>query len=262
MQKKLPVWRVVRETYNYLGDHGGKMLAAAPQLAAILFVGTCVSLHLSYLAQVQHSLLLESAGWLVGMVGPVLSAVAWHRYILLNETPRGGLTVGRPERMYFMVAAGSGALMFTVSLISAVTLALAKGPDGVHILILLPVAVLQWVPLYFLGHVFLALPQAALTGKVDLRGIHALTRGNKWRFLAVALLPAMPLLVVLELFRAFVLQMPHQASFAYYLYSSTLMLISSLVVVTTMSVTYRTLVLTPDEDAPAAPADETVSVQG
>jgi len=260
LQQKLPVRRVIRETFDYLGNNGGRMLSAAPQLAAILFAGTCLGMYLNQMAVTQHSTLLEAAGWLVGTAAPVLAAVAWHRRILLDESPPAGLAAGKPERMYFMVAATSSALLFVLTMAIVVLSALMAGPEGVSPLGMVLLLVLAAVPGYFVGHFFLALPQAALTGTVDVRRIAALTRGNKWRFLAVALLP-LPILLLLELVRVFLLQMPRAPSAGFYVYSAVAMLLVTLVSVTTMSVSYRIMALAPPEGAPDPQAGKTVQAE-
>lgn len=236
------------------------MLAAAPHLAAILFAGTCLGMYLNQMAVAQHSRLLEAIGWLVSTAAPVLAAVAWHRRILLDEPPRAGITTGRPERMYFMVAATSSALLLAVTMVGLVVAALTAGPEGLSALGMVLLLTCALVPVYFVGHFFLALPQAALTGNVDLRRIAALTRGNKWRFLAVAMLP-LPILLLLELVRVFLLQMPRTPSAGFYVYSAVAMLLVTLVSVTTMSVSYRILALSPTEGAPDPQARETVQAE-
>lgn len=261
MQQKLPVRRVIRETFDYLGDHGGRLLSTAPQLVAILLAGTCLGMYLDQMAIAQRSVLLQAAGWLVSTAAPVLAAVAWHRRILLDEPARPGIIAGKPERMYFIVAAISSAAWFAVSLAGVVIGMLMGGPEGVPALGKLLFFMIGLAPFYFVGHVFLALPQAALTGAVDVRRIAALTRGNKWRFLFVAMLPA-PIWLLLELVRVFLLQMPRTPSAGYYVYWAVAMLATSLITVTSMSVSYRNLAL-PSAGRPSdAQASETAVAEG
>lgn len=232
------------------------MLATAPQLAAILFAGTCLGMYLDQLAIEQQSMLLQATGWLVSTAAPVLAAVTWHRRILLDEPARPGIATGRPERMYFVVAAASSALLFVLTLASVVIASLTAGPEGVPALGKVLLLILALVPAYFVGHVFLALPHAALTGTLDMRRMSALTRGNKWRFLAVAILPV-PILLLLELVRVFLLEMPRTPSAGFYTYSAVAMLLTTLVSVTTMSVSYRILALLPADDTQATLAPHT-----
>lgn len=96
---------------------------------------------------------------------------------------------------------------------------------------------------------------------MDVRRNAALTRGNQWRFLAVAMLP-LPLLLLLELVRVFLLQMPRMPRAGLYHYSSVAMLLATLVSVTTMSVSYRILALSPTDSAPGALARETAAAEG
>ncbi|WP_313696880.1 hypothetical protein [Achromobacter sp.] len=261
MQQKLPVWRVIRETFDYLGDHGGRTLAMAPQLVAILIVGVCLGVYLDQMAVARQSMLLQLAGWLVTTACPVMLAVAWHRRILLNEYARGGIATGKPERMYFIVAVILSASFFVLSIARVVIAVLMSGPEGVSPLGIALQLFLVLLPAYFVGHFFLALPQAALTGRVDVRRITALTRGNKWRFLAVSLLPV-PILLLMEAVRGYLLRMPLEPGLGSYLYGALMMLVTTIISVTTMSVCYRILALPASDDAPEAQARETAVAEG
>ncbi len=261
VQQKLPLLRVIRQTFDTLGDHGGQMLAQAPQLLALMFAGTCLSMYLSHLALVEHSMLLDAAGWLVVVAAPVLAAVGWHRRILLNETPRAGFAAGKPERMYFLLAVATSVGLFVLATLQLFVYVLTTGPEGTSSLGKLLALGLWLVPLYFIGHLFLALPEAALTGKVNLRRIHAMTRGNKLRFVVVGLLP-IPILLLLELVRIYLLQMPRTLSPGFYVYNAISMLVGSLITVTSMSVCYRVLVLQSEVQARDAAPGTAVSNEG
>lgn len=261
LQQKLPVWRVIRQTFDYLGDHGWRMLATAPQLAAVLFAGSFLGMSLNQIAVAQRSILLEAAGWLTATAAPVLAAVAWHRLILLDEPARAGLTAGKPERAYFIVLATSSALVFALTILSHLIALLTAGFESLHAPAMVLLLIIVLVPAYFFGHFFLALPQAALTGTVNVRQIAALTRGNKLRLLAVAILP-IPILLLMELVRIFLLQMARSPSAGFYIYSSVATLVVTLLSVTTMSISYRTLALSPTEDAADMQARETAGAEG
>lgn len=261
MQQKLPLFRVIRQIFDTLGDHGGQMLAQAPQLVAILLAGSCLAMYMGQLAVIQHSILLEVASWLVLVAAPVLAAVAWHRRILLDEAPRAGLVAGKPERMYFLLGVAGSLVLFVLATLRLFVFVWTTGPEGTNALGILLTSVLWLAPLYFTGHLFLALPEAALTGKVNLRRIHALTRGNKLRFVVLALLP-IPILLLLELVRVFLLQMPRMPSPGFYVYNAVSMLVGSLVTVTSMSVCYRVLVLQPQTQAREAALAAAVSNEG
>lgn len=244
VQQKLPVLRVLRQAFDYLGDHGGRLISDAPQLILVLVGGGLLSMHLHTIATLEQSSLLELAGWLVGMTTPVFVAVAWHRRILLDEAPRQGLVAGKPERMYFVVLV-VGTLAFVITtLLSLVITRLVLPFPGLHWAGFGLAAVVGALPCYFLGHFTLALPQAALTGKVDLRQIAALTRGNKLRLGVLAIVPV-PLFFLLDLVGIFLPQVPRVTGLAYYLYSTLVLFISMLVSVALMSVTYRTLAMQP-----------------
>lgn len=261
VQQKLPLWRVIRETFAYLGDHGGRLLATAPQLVAILIAGTTLGKYLDQMAVAQQSMLLQLAGWLVNTAAPVLAAVAWHRHILLNEHARSGIATGKPERMYFVVAAAGSAALFALSLVSFVVARLTAGPEGLPAYAMALQFALGLLPAYFVGHFFLALPHAALTGRLEIRRIAALTRGNKLRFVGVALVPV-PILLLLELVRVFLLQMPRTPSAGYYVYGTVVVFVTALISVTSMSVCYRTLVFSPTGGTVDAPDGETAAAEG
>ncbi|MGS1010536.1 hypothetical protein [Achromobacter anxifer] len=247
MRQKLPILRVIRQTLDYLGDHGGRLIGASPLLIMILLAGVVLGMHLDYMAYVEQSKLLELTGWLVSTAAPVLAAVAWHRCILLGETPSARIVAGKPERMYFIVLFVSAVLVFVTALLAYVVILFAQGPDGPHWLGVALVLLLVLAPCFFLGYFFLALPHAALTGKMDMRRIAALVRGNRLRLLVVAALPV-PLLLLLEAARVFLLQVPRAPGIAYYLYSAIATFAATLISVTSMSVSYRTLALKPMEE--------------
>ena len=78
---------------------------------------------------------------------------------------------GKPERMYFVVLV-VGTLAFVITtLLSLVITRLVLPFPGLHWAGFGLAAVVGALPCYFLGHFTLALPQAALTGKVNLRQI-------------------------------------------------------------------------------------------
>jgi hypothetical protein len=77
MRQKLPILRVIRQTLDYLGDHGGRLISASPLLILILLAGIVLGTHLNHMAYVEQSKLLELTGWLVSTAAPVLAAVAW-----------------------------------------------------------------------------------------------------------------------------------------------------------------------------------------
>lgn len=246
VQQKLPVLRVLRQAFDYLGDHGGRLISDAPQLILVLVGGALLAMHLQTMAVFERSWLLDLASWLVGMVTPVFAAVAWHRRILLDEAPGRGVMVGKPERMYFIVLAVGAVAMFVMVLLCSVILQLAAPFPSLYWPALGLVVVVGIVlPCYFLGHFILALPQAALTGRVDMRAIAALTRGNKWRLLVVTVLAPLPILMLLEAVRVFLLQLPRAPGLAFYLYNAVAVFISLLVSVPVMSISYRTLALQP-----------------
>ncbi|HEY9271854.1 hypothetical protein [Achromobacter sp.] len=247
MRQKLPILRVIRQTLDYLGDRGGPLIGASPLLILIMLAGIALGMHLNYMAYVEQSKLLELTGWLVSTAAPVLAAVAWHRCILLGETPPARILAGKPERMYFIVLFVSAALMFVMALLAYVVMLFAQGPDGPHWLGVVLVLPLVLAPCFLLGYFFLALPHAALTGTVDIPRIAALVRGNRLRLLAVAALP-IPLLLLLDAARIFVLQVPRAPGIAYYLYTAIATFAATLISVTSMSVSYRTLALTPMEE--------------
>ena len=247
MRQKLPILRVARQTFDYLGDHGGPLIGASPLLILILLAGIALGMHLDYMAYVEHSKLLELTGWVVSTAAPVLAAVAWHRCILLGETPPARVVAGKPERMYFIVLIVGAALMFVTTLLCYIVMLFAQGPDGPHWLGVVLVLLLVLAPCFFMGYIFLALPHAALTGKMEISRIAPLVRGNRLRLLAVAALPV-PLLLLLEAARIFVLQMPREPSIGYYLYSAIATFAATLISVTSMSVSYRTLALKPMEE--------------
>ena len=247
MRKKLPILRVIRQTLDYLGDHGGPLIGASPLFILILLGGVVLGMYLNDMAYVEQSKLLELAGWMVSTAAPVLAAVAWHRCILLNETPAPRPVAGKPERMYFIVLLVSAALAFVVALLAYIVMLFSKGPAGPHWLGMVLVLLLILSPCIFLGYFFLALPHAALTGRLDLSRIAGLVKGNRLRLLAVAMLPV-PLLLLLEAVRIFLLQMPRAPGVAFYLYTAISTFAFTLVSVTSMSVSYRTLALTPSEE--------------
>lgn len=258
MRQKLPILRVIRQTLDYLGDHGGRLIGASPLLILILLAGIALGMHLDYMAYVEQSKLLELTSWLVSTAAPVLAAVAWHRCILLGETPSARIVAGKPERMYFIVLFVSAALMFVTALLAYVVILFAQGPDGPHWLGVLLVLLLVLAPCFCLGYFFLALPHAALTGKMDMRRIAAVVRGNRLRLLVVAALPV-PLLLLLEAARVFLLQVPRAPGIAYYLYSAIATFAATLISVTSMSICYRTLALKPMEEGVEPMPDSTVA---
>lgn len=132
MRKKLPILRVIRQTLDYLGDHGGPLIGASPLLILILLGGVVLGMYLNDMAYVEQSKLLELVGWMVSTAAPVLAAVAWHRRILLNETPAPRPVAGKPERMYFIVLLVSAALAFVVALLAYIVMLFSKGPAGPH----------------------------------------------------------------------------------------------------------------------------------
>ncbi|WP_447920680.1 hypothetical protein [Achromobacter aegrifaciens] len=261
MQQKLPILRVIRQTLDYLGDHGGRLIGASPLLILIMLAGIVLGMHLDYMAYVEQSRLLELTGWLVSTAAPVLAAVAWHRCILLGETRPARIVAGKPERMYFIVLFVSAALIFVTALLGYIVMLFAQGPDGPHWLGVVLVIPLVLAPCYFFGNFFLALPHAALTGKMDISRIAALVRGNRLRLLAVATLP-IPLLLLLEAARIFLLQVPRAPGIAYYLYTAIATFAATLISVTSMSVSYRNLALTPSEEGVDPGLDTTVGASG
>ncbi|MFY2639914.1 hypothetical protein ACOTDF_00085 [Achromobacter insuavis] len=245
VRQKLRVLRVLRQAFDYLGDHGGRLISDAPQLILLLAGGEFLAMHLRAMAGLEQSSLLELAGWLVGMTTPVFLAVAWHRRILLDEAPRRGLAAGKPERMYFVLLAAGSVVLAVTTLLSVVIIRLALPFPGLYWLGYgLAALVGVILPCYFLCHFSLALPQAALTGKVDLREIAALARGNKLRLIVLAILPV-PLFFMLEVVGFFLPQLPRAPGLAHYLCSTLVLFISLLVSVALMSVTYRTLAFPP-----------------
>ncbi|MEN5064476.1 hypothetical protein [Achromobacter aegrifaciens] len=104
----------------------------------------------------------------------------------------------------------------------------------------------------FLGYFFLALPHAALTGRMDMSRIAGLVKGNRLRLFAVAMLPV-PLLLLLEAVRIFLLQVPRAPGISFYLYTAISTFAFTLVSVTSMSVSYRTLALTSTEERADSP---------
>ncbi|WP_313387891.1 hypothetical protein [Achromobacter aegrifaciens] len=254
MRKKLPILRIIRQTLDYLGDHGGPLIGASPLLILILLGGVVLGMHLNHMAYVEQSKLLELAGWVVSTAAPVLAAVAWHRCILLGETPAPRLVAGKPERMYFIVLLVSAALAlaFAVALLGYIVMLFSEGSAGPHWLGMVLVLLLILSPCFFLGYFFLALPHAALTGRMDMSRIAGLVKGNRLRLFAVAMLPV-PLLLLLEAVRIFLLQVPRAPGISFYLYTAISTFAFTLVSVTSMSVSYRTLALTSTEERADSP---------
>ena len=138
-------------------------------------------------------------------------ATAWHRFILTHgDTTSHRYLVGRREWRYLLKALLITLVILLVSLVIGLLMGavlipvILAGTEGGA------VANLPWLGAatgfftllvyaalgYFLGHLFLMLPGAAIGRQISMKDTRAAVRGNEWRLIGVYIVALLPIWIV------------------------------------------------------------------
>lgn len=252
--RKLDVIAAVREAYSGAWTHLGEMLRLI-WLPGVLYLA--LSLTGALLAdkgQIVIRTLIEMASL---FLWPII-AVAWHRFILLGETPVGTyqITFGRREARFLIVSFCLVLMMMPGYLIAASTAGMPElGPSAS--LIGFAGILLAFVGIYFLVRLLLLLPAVAIDEPVNVRLILERTRGNFWRLVVLCVLSSLPLILAYWIIMSVALA-TGLPLFIPLLLSSLLSIFFAIVNVAILSIAYRDLIGPPgamaaDIDSPDAP---------
>jgi hypothetical protein len=236
--KKLDVLSAVREAYSGAWNHLGEMLKLI-WLPGVLYLALNVTG--AMLADEGHDvirLLIEMATL---FLWPII-AVAWHRFILLGETPAGTYQInfGQREARFLMVSFFLVLLMLPGFFIATMTAGLQDmGPSAS--LVGFAGILLAFVGIYFLIRLLLLLPAVAIDEPINARFILERTRGNFWRLVALCVLSSLPLLAAYWLIM-YVFVVANLPLFIPLFLSSLLSIFFAIVNVAILSIAFRELI--------------------
>jgi hypothetical protein len=214
---QLRVWATVGEAYGIWFANLGLWLklSIVPVLILIVFKAIAPSL-LPDASAVNTGAIGTSVGvfFVLGMVlylSEIPLATAWHRFVLTYEdTTSHRYLIGGREWRYFLKALLIAVIVLAVSLAIGLVLGIvmvpvmmagASGSPAMSIqmmtLMTTPVVLLFYAAIgYFLGHLFLMLPAAAIGRKLRARETRAAVRSNEWRLVGVYIVALLPIWLV------------------------------------------------------------------
>lgn len=236
--RKLGVLAAMREAYSGAWTHLGGMLRLI-WLPGVLYLALNITGAL--LADEGHDvirILIELASL---FLWPII-AVAWHRFILLGESPAGTYQInfGQREARFLMVSFFLVLLMLPGFFIATLTAGLKDlGPSAS--LIGFAGVLLAFVGIYFLIRLLLLLPAVAIDEPINVRLILERTRGNFWRLAALCILSSLPLLVAYWL-TAYAFVVANLPLIVPLLLTSLISIFFAIVNVAILSIAYRELI--------------------
>ena len=211
---KLPVWATAREAYAIWFANLGLWLKLSIVPVVILIALKAVAP--SVLPDAKNidagSVGISAAFFFVFAVIIYLSeiplATAWHRFILTREDRASHrYLIGGREWRYFLKALLIAIIVLLVSLVLGIVMAVVMIPlmmggaaatNVVLVTVLTSLATIGFYALlgYFLGHLFLMLPGAAVGRNISTGETRAAVRGNEWRLVGVYLVAMLPIWIV------------------------------------------------------------------
>lgn len=212
--RKLPVWATVREAYAIWFANLGLWLKLSIVPVVILIVLKAIAP--SVLPDANNidsgSLGVSDAFFVVFAVIIYLSeiplATAWHRFILTHEDRASHrYLIGGREWRYFLKALLITIIVLLVSFVLGIVVGVVMIPFmmggaatlNVPLIILVTgLAMIGFYALlgYFLGHLFLMLPGAAVGRRISTRDTRAAVRGNEWRLVGIYIVALLPIWIV------------------------------------------------------------------
>ena len=195
-----------------LGNFGAAVRVSLPSLVAIVVVAGLSITLFPALGMIEHPAMMETAPFSAGGVAMVFlsavamavaflwSAVAWHRFILLEEYPgaTGPRWNGAAIWRYFVAGIVLGLVLVLLGVALGIVVGIASfafgrpGGDGAMVLGAVLMFALVVVPLILVSYrLSPILPAAAVGERLSIKDAWAATRGAFWPFLILAIVTSL-----------------------------------------------------------------------